>query len=630
MLNSVYLLILVPLLAGFLSLFFKKEKVRRCIVYLAAFFTVILVGLAFVNYLGYAVKYFLLPEYILKFAFVLELLISALLVYLSVKHRRPIALIFTLLQVVALFVIEHTRSEAALDVGLMLDKLSLIMIFIIGVIGSLITIYALGYMKAFHEEHHPEIKDRRPLFFFLLFIFLAAMFGIVVANDLSWLLFCWEITTLCSFLLIGYKGNEESINNSFTALQYNLLGGLALAVGMIYLQVVFGVSFLDKMLMLGRWEAMFPAVLFAIAGLTKSAQLPFSSWLLGAMVAPTPVSALLHSSTMVKAGVFLLVKLAPLYRHTVTGQIIAFLGVTTFIITSFIAVSQSDAKKVLAYSTIANLGLIVLCAGIGTYESVWAAVLLIIFHAVAKCLLFLCVGSVEHKLHSRNIESMDGLIIALPRLSWFLLVGMAGMFLAPFGMLISKWAVLKSILDASPLLSVLLIYGSAPTLLFWVKWMGKILAVAQPREDKEDNISRTEWFPLYTLAFLTVIACLTFPIFSHYIIEPYVIGVYGFTMTMSRGNIIIMLMMLVALVIMFPFSLPRAKTSKENRIVDTYLSGINVPGQNVYISPLGEKRVVAFKSYYFENYFGENRLNNPALVAGWIILIVLLGMALCR
>src|SRR5204863_7003783 len=115
-------------------------------------------------------------------------------------------------------------------------------------------------------------------------------------------------------------------------------------------------------------------------------------------------------------------------------------------------------------STVANLGLIVLCGGIGTHAAVWAGVLLIIFHALAKCLLFLCVGVVEHRLHSRDIEAMSGLVKQMPRLAVMMLIGMAGMFLAPFGMLISKWAVLKAVVDASPPLSVLVAFGSAATL----------------------------------------------------------------------------------------------------------------------------------------------------------------------
>ena len=132
-----------------------------------------------------------------------------------------------------------------------------------------------------------------------------------------------------------------------------------------------------------------PLALIAVAGLTKAAQMPFSTWLTGAMVAPTPVSALLHSSTMVKAGVYLLVLFAPLFSQTWVGVFLALIGAFTFVVTSALAISQSNAKKVLAYSTIANLGLITACAGIGTPEAIMAAILLIIFHAVSKALLFL-------------------------------------------------------------------------------------------------------------------------------------------------------------------------------------------------------------------------------------------------
>jgi len=125
-----------------------------------------------------------------------------------------------------------------------------------------------------------------------------------------------------------------------------------------------------------------PVVLISFAGLTKSAQLPFSSWLVGAMVAPTPVSALLHSSTMVKAGVYVMIRFAPLLQGSFAGLALSLVGGSTFLIASAIAISQSNAKKVLAYSTIATLGLVTACAGVGTFEAVWAAVFLLIFHAV--------------------------------------------------------------------------------------------------------------------------------------------------------------------------------------------------------------------------------------------------------
>ena len=167
-------------------------------------------------------------------------------------------------------------------------------------------------------------------------------------------------------------------------------------------------------------------------------------------------------------------------------MLVALVGGTTFLIASLAAITAGDAKRVLAWSTIANLGLIVLCGGIGTYQAVWAGMLLILFHAVAKCLLFLCVGIVEHKIHTRDIEIHGRAGRRHAQVSVMMQIGMAGMFLAPFGMLISKWAVLKAVVDTSPLLSVFIVFGSAATLFFWVKWMGKLLEVIEgpPRVSK--------------------------------------------------------------------------------------------------------------------------------------------------
>jgi ech hydrogenase subunit A len=155
-------------------------------------------------------------------------------------------------------------------------------------------------MRQYHEAAHREVVDRRSLFFALLFVFLGAMFGIIFANNLLWLFFFWEITTLCSFLLIGYTQTAEARHNALRALTMNLAGGLAFAVAIVWLHRQTGRIELQALITTKQSVALLPAALLCFAGITKSVQLPFSSWLLGAMVAPTPVSALLHSSTMVK------------------------------------------------------------------------------------------------------------------------------------------------------------------------------------------------------------------------------------------------------------------------------------------------------------------------------------------
>ncbi len=181
------------------------------------------------------------------------------------------------------------------------------------------------------------------------------------------------------------------------------------------------------------------------------------------------------------------------------------IGGFTFLATSMLAISQSDGKKVLAYSTVSNLGLIAACAGMGMHEAVWAGVLLMMFHAVSKSLMFLSVGAVENSIGSRNIEDMHGLIVKLPEMAFVMIVGIAGMFLAPFGMLISKWAALKAFVDSkSILLVVFLIFGSATTLFYWTKWLGKLVAVIHNSERLPNTIKGSEWFSLISHAVLMI------------------------------------------------------------------------------------------------------------------------------
>lgn len=290
--------------------------------------------------------------------------------------------------------------------------------------------------------------------------------GLIFSSNLIWIYFFWEITSICSFLLIGYNQTDEAMENSFKALWMNLLGGLGFAVAIAYAAISLQVINIQDLVALAVSSdakaglALIPVVFLAFAGLTKSAQLPFSGWLLGAMVAPTPTSALLHSATMVKAGVYLLIRLAPAMEGNLAGTMVTTIGGFTFLVTSMLAISQDDGKKVLAYSTISNLGLITACAGVGMHEAVWAAILLMMFHAVSKSLMFLSVGAVENCTGSRNIEDMHGLIVKLPGLAYVMIIGIAGMFLAPFGMLISKWAALKAYVDSGSILLVISWYSA--------------------------------------------------------------------------------------------------------------------------------------------------------------------------
>jgi ech hydrogenase subunit A len=559
-----------------------------------------------------------------------EIGMAGYVIALGLRARRPLVVVLMLVQAGALTWFEWSHgSHLHVANNLYLDKLSVVMALINGLVGGGICLYALGYMRDYHQVAHREVKDRRPFFFSLLFVFMGAMFGIVFANNLLWLFFFWEVTTLCSFLLIGYSGTAQARENAFRALTMNLTGGVAFALGIVWLYQKTGDIELQKLIASNQTLALAPAALLCFAGITKSAQMPFSGWLLGAMVAPTPVSALLHSSTMVKAGVYLVLRLAPVITGTTVGLMVALVGCVTFLVGSLAAITTSDAKKVLAYSTVANLGLIVLCGGVGTYAAVWAGMLLLIFHALAKCLLFLCVGVVEQKINSRDIESMSGLILNMPKVAVMMLIGMAGMFLAPFGMLISKWAVLKALIDTYPLLTIFIVFGSSATLFFWVKWMGKLLEVVGPHTPSEKDIARGAWVALYGLAAGTFLACLLFPLISAWFIEPYVMGVYGHAASLGQGNIIIMMIMM-ALVMLFPASF--LNYGRGVKVMDAYLGGANAQSSVRFLGSGNVVNEAKSQNYYLRDFLDETALNRwgsriAALLLGVMLVAAMLGLS---
>ncbi|MBF0388064.1 MAG: NADH-quinone oxidoreductase subunit L [Candidatus Omnitrophica bacterium] len=625
-----YFLILFPLSVALIIVLVRKEALFPVIIYPAS--AVLIAASCLLIGLSAGGKPMLIPahfSWVEQAMLVIEGAMSAYLLFLAIKQRDWFVSFLVVVQAALLFWFHFNFGHSAhAEANLFIDLFSVVMGLIVGVVGTLIAVFSVGYMRDMH--HHvadhaaPVVPDNRPVFFGIIFLFLSAMFGVCFSNNLFWLFFFWEITTVCSFLMIRYKRDTVSVKNAFWALRWNLLGGLAFLLGIIFLFHTQHTIELDKLLALPKALVMLPIALISFAGLTKSAQLPFSSWLVGAMVAPTPVSALLHSSTMVKAGVYIVLRFATSLEGTLLGMLIALVGLVTFLIGSFICISQNDAKKVLAYSTIANLGLIILCAGIGTYEAVWAGILLIVFHAVSKGLLFLCVGSIEHKLGSRQIEDMSGLIVRLPKLAFMLEIGIAGMFLAPFGMLISKWAVLRAIVDSNPLFAIFLIYGSAATLFFWVKWLGKIINVEKVYTNIETGICRGQWLAMGSLAVLTLAICALFAPFAAIFIEPYIIALYGHSMSLGAGNMAVMTIML-SMMAFFPLAfLDRGRGVK---VAPPYLAGANVGelGQQ-FRDSLGGVKAMHMKNFYMEAYFSEARLMRLGVLLTVVFLLVIIAV----
>ncbi len=628
--NALIFLIVFPLcIAGLALVLPLGNALRRTIGVIANIVLAAVPIYLLVTYLDQGPAYFRVESHVLNiFMLVVEVLIAAFIVYISIRSKQYLPVLLVVVQSLIMVIFEFTAgSTMEIEHSLFVDKFSIIMALIVGIIGSAICLYAIGYMSEYHE-HHKEVKDRRRYFAFLIYLFLSAMFGIVFSNNLIWLYFFWEITTICSALLIGYRNDKQSVESLFRALKMNLLGGVVFAVGLVVLYTSSHTMELDKLILLDKSYALLPAVCIAFAGLVKSAQLPFSSWLTGAMVAPTPVSALLHSSTMVKAGVYIILRVAPVMENTVAAKMLMLIGGVSFLITALIAISQSNAKKVLAYSTISNLGLIVACAGINTSAAMWSALLLIIFHAVAKSLLFLCVGIVEYKLESRDIEDMDYLIMRLPKLTAVMMIGMAGMFLAPFGMIISKFVTLKAFVDANPGMAIILAYGSGATVFFWAKWMGKIMSIKHGvAEVIEHRVSRWEWITLDILAVSTVVVCLAFPLISSGIINPYLTELFGKIPAPDTFNVMVIFVIMLGLLILLPLGLFYfASVNKNYKRVGTYLGGGNIDNIT-FEGAMASTQTIQLKNYYLEKYFGEDRLFVIGVLVSLTLIFVMFGVA---
>ncbi len=522
---------------------------------------------------------------------------------------------------------------------LMADGLSLTMLLVISLVGALIIIYSLAYMKV-HEHHLGLEKSRQPRFFAVIFMFIGAMNGLVFSNDLGWLYFFWEVTTLCSYLLISHDGGEVAENNAMRALFMNMVGGAAFIFALMFLEKNMGSLDMQHLLASGSAGkiSLIPFALLCFAGLTKSAQAPFQSWLTGAMVAPTPVSALLHSATMVKAGVYLVLRLAPGYSGTMLSTVIALIGGFSFIACAALAAGQSNSKKILAYSTVSNLGLIIACAGINTVDAYSAAIFLIIFHAVSKALLFLCVGSIEQRLGSRDIEDMRGLFALMPHTALTMVIGIITMMMPPFGMLMAKWMAMESAVTLSkamPLVVFMLALGSGLTMLFWGRWAGMLLGSSSEKMvlTREGRDKRISW-PLRALMAMALVLALLLPLLYMFVVQPMAInlvhtdpnhvyqGLFASTMSLFSFYPVLILLLLG-----FWVAFRMARLHSHSKHQQPYMSGIQAErdGKSGFIGPMNTFVEPTSSNYYLADFFGEEQLSRKVNLIAVILLVLLLG-----
>jgi len=299
-----------------------------------------------------------------------------------------------------------------LELAFRLDGLSLLFSILILGIGLLVILYARYYLSA---------QDSIGKFYAYLILFMFAMLGVVLSDNLIQLWFFWELTSISSFLLISFWGHKaDARKGARMALTVTGAGGLALLAGLLLLGHTVGSYSLQTVLDSGdliKASASYPVitVLVLLGAFTKSAQFPFHFWLPNAMAAPTPVSAYLHSATMVKAGIFLMARFYPALADTdLWFLLVSLTGLATFLTGAYVALFQHDLKGLLANSTISHLGLITLLLGMGTDLAAVAAIFHIINHAIFKASLFMAAGIIDHESGSRDMRQLNGLWKYMP------------------------------------------------------------------------------------------------------------------------------------------------------------------------------------------------------------------------
>ena len=279
-------------------------------------------------------------------------------------------------------------------------------------VGTLIILYGSGYLAGHHQINR---------FYTYILMFMASMLGVVLSNNIITLFIFWELTSITSFLLIGYYHEQD--DSRFSALQALLVtgaGGLALLAGLIIMGDVGGsweISELFQQSATIKSDPLYLTILLLVlaGAFTKSAQFPFHFWLPGAMAAPAPVSAYLHSATMVKAGVYLVARMSPILGHTdLWLYIVAGVGTFTTFLAAYIAWQQTDLKRILAYSTVSALGTLMMLLGLGNHVAVEAAIVFLVVHSLYKGTLFMVAGTVDHETGARAITRLGGLWSAMP------------------------------------------------------------------------------------------------------------------------------------------------------------------------------------------------------------------------
>ena len=436
---------------------------------------------------------------------VLDFILLGYFIHQGIKHKSKWVITLAVVQTILfIFFLQIPASINSYD--MIVDKVSAAMLLVVNIIGGIIIIYSLKYIQS------EDMKDcKKNLFISILFFFIAVMNLLVTTNNIEIFFLCFELTTLCSYLLIRFRGDEVAMDNGLRALWMNQIGGVAIVISLILSVYYYETYYFDMLLTNSDHLFLLPLSFLIVSAFVKGASIPFDKWLLGAMVAPTPVSAILHSATMVKIAPFLLLKISFALSSFLSFLIILF-GTFIFMAASIMALNKDFFKEILGLSTIALLGLMMAVAAVGTPQAIDVCIVLIVFHALSKALLFLQAGIVEKVYHLKYLKDIDSLVSKSKLVVFFIIIGFASLTLPPFGPFIGKFATIEifssklqdDILFIFPLLFTLM--GSVFLTLLYFKVVTKLLTTSKNNKNEiEEDIPYTY---IFTSSILTILMIL--------------------------------------------------------------------------------------------------------------------------
>ncbi len=476
-------LIFTPLLFA-ITLPFNSVRVRNIVTYSAVLFLSLLsVGIFFhENIIQLELSHLIHSLFIGS-----DILLLLFFVFVGLKKKNNPVLFLALVQSL-LFGYFLFLEPTLVSKDIIVDKISSFMLLVVNIIGGIIIIYSLRYIDS------EDFKQcRKNLFVAILFFFVAVMNLIVTTNNIEIFFLAFELTTLCSYLLIKYRGDDISVANALRALWMNQVGGVAILIALIVSASVYDTIYFDILLEKVDDTFLLAVVFLAVAAFVKGASIPFDKWLLGAMVAPTPVSAILHSATMVKIAPYLILKISPAFSPFVSMMVVIF-GSFIFMSASMLALSKDYFKEILGLSTIALLALMMGIAAINDPRAVDICLTLIVFHAVSKALLFLQAGILEKQYHLKYLKDISSLVSSSKLVVLFILIGFASLTLPPFGAFVGKLASIELITSLIGenifyvFALVFILLGSVFLTLLYFKVVTKLLTTAKGEEQQEEKI----------------------------------------------------------------------------------------------------------------------------------------------